>query len=385
MDKGLYLEICIICILIMVLLIHSLKRQYMMLLEDVLFKSVIWIALCLFLSDGIWALIDGVKEESAYFFNQFINIVYFILTGLIGALWLVYTDYRIYRDEGRLKKNAALYSIPFAVLTFLTLASPWTGWIFQVRPENNYLRGTVYFMQMVIVYGYLIWAVIQSLVASNKADSRYHKKEFRTLAAFTILPVIGGIAQGLVKGYPLVWAGTAISILMVFINLQNQQISKDGLTGINNRRYLNCYLDARISSRHRKKKLYFILMDIDSFKEINDTYGHIEGDAAIIRITGILKQVCSTNNDFLARYGGDEFAIVCERDDCQEIENLFREINEIMDLSNSAGGMEYSILLSIGYAELGETVLQNQDQLIALADKRLYEVKRGRKICVPIQ
>lgn len=385
MDKGLYLEICTICMLIMVLLIHSMKKQYTMLLEDALFRGVVWIALGLFVSDGIWILIDGVKGEGARTFNCVINVLYFVLTGMICALWLFYTDYRIYRDERRLKKKAVLYSIPFTVLAFLTLASLWTGWIFQIGCGNYYYRGPIHFIQMVVVYGYLIWGSILSLIASYKTDSRYEKKEFQTLAAFTVLPVMGGVVQGFVYGCPLVWAATAISILMVFINLQNQQISKDGLTGINNRRYLNRYLDARINSRYRKKKLYFILMDIDSFKEINDTYGHIEGDTALICITGILKEVCSMNNDFLARYGGDEFAIVCEREDFQEVENLFREINAIIDLFNSAGGMEYKILLSMGYAELGETVLQNQDQLIALADKHLYEVKRGRKNCVPIR
>lgn len=348
--------------------------------EDRLFLSILWTAMGLFISDGAWILMDDLNFIGARAINNCLNLTYFMLTGIIGLLWLIYSDYKINEDEDRLKRRLKWYMIPFVVLVVLIFLSPWTGWIFSLSKDNYYHGGRYHVLQMLIVYGYLLWAAVLAMIAAKRTEKRYLRSEYRTLAGFIILPVIGGIVQGIVYGFPLIWVGTAISILIVFVNTQNQQITKDGLTGINNRRYLNCYLDTRINNKRRKKKLFFILMDIDSFKEINDTYGHIEGDAAIIRIAGILKEVCCGSNDFLARYGGDEFAIVCERDDCQEVENLVQEIVSIVTFANEAGDMKYDVWLSIGYAEYGESGIVNQDQLISMADKRLYTIKNNRKM-----
>lgn len=364
----------------MVLLISNVKKKFTIMFADRLFLSILWTATGLFISDGAWILIEGLNFIGAKAIHNCLNLIYFTLTGTIGLLWLIYTDYKINQDEDRLKRRLKWYALPFGVLLVLILSSPWTGWIFSLSRDNIYHGGRCHAMQMLIAFVYLFWAAILALVAVKRTEKRYLRSEYLTLASFIILPLAGGIVQGKIHGFPLIWVGTAISILIVFVNTQNQQITKDGLTGINNRRYLNCYLDTRLNNKRRKKKLFFILMDIDSFKEINDTYGHIEGDVAIIRIAGILKEVCCGSNDFLARYGGDEFAIVCERDDCQEVENLVQEIASIVTFSNEAGDMKYDVWLSIGYAEYGEAGIVNQDQLISMADKRLYTIKNNRKM-----
>ena len=364
----------------MVLLINNVKKKFTIMFADRLFLSILWTTTGLFIADGAWILMDDLNFIGAKAINNCLNLTYFTLTGIIGLLWLMYSDYKINEDEDRLKRRLKWYAIPFVVLMVLILLSPWTGWIFSLREENFYHGGRYHVMQMIIAYGYLLWAAVLAMIAAKRTEKKYLRSEYCTLASFIILPIIGGIVQGIVYGFPLIWVGTAISILIVFVNTQNQQITKDGLTGINNRRYLNCYLDTRLNNKRRKKKLFFILMDIDSFKEINDTYGHIEGDAAIIRIAGILKEVCCGSNDFLARYGGDEFAIVCERDDCQEVENLVQEIASIVTFANEAGDMKYDVWLSIGYAEYGESGIVNQDQLISMADKRLYTIKNNRKM-----
>lgn len=379
MDKCLYVELCVIFVLVMVLIICNVKRQCAILFEDKLFLSILWTATGIFTCDGVQVLMDGLTFRGAKNMDTFLNLVFSNLTGLIGFLWLAYTDYKVNEDEEQLKRNIRWYVIPFVLFSLLTFISSWTGWIYPLSAHSIHHRGRYHVIQMIVSYGYLGWAAYEAWTACKRTEQKYLKTEYCTLAHFIVFPMIGGILQEFVSGYPLFLAGIAISILMVFIKTQNQQITRDGLTGINNRRYLNKYLDTKICNRHRKKKLFFVLMDIDSFKEINDTYGHIEGDAAIIRVAGILKEVCCGGNDFLARYGGDEFAIVCEREDCQEIENLLQKIHEIVAFVNETGDTEYEMWLSIGYAELGECGAKNQDQLIGLADQRLYEVKRERK------
>lgn len=261
----------------------------------------------------------------------------------------------------------------------------WCGTLCYQDEVSRYHREWWYVLQCMIAYGYMVIRMIRTMRVVKRNQKSYFKGEYRILAAFSFLPVISSIVQALFQGVPLLCVGTVITVLMIFINLQNQQISKDALSGVNNRRHMNRYLEVRIACRHRRRKLFFILMDIDSFKEINDTYGHIEGDNAIIHLASILEEVCCVNNDFVARYGGDESAIVCERDDCQEVERLIQDIQNILELFNKENDKKYNLHISVGYAQYGEEKMENQDQLIALADQRLYEVKRMRKSGVVIE
>ena len=86
----------------------------------------------------------------------------------------------------------------------------------------------------------------------------------------------------------------------------------DTLTGVSNRIVALRYLESELPyyRRHPNRSLHFLMMDMDHFKHINDEYGHLEGDAALVLLAGILKKVCANYNGVLARYGGDEFVLL---------------------------------------------------------------------------
>lgn len=84
-----------------------------------------------------------------------------------------------------------------------------------------------------------------------------------------MFPLIGGIVQMLLYGTDLLWPMTSVALVMVYINIQQQNVSRDGMTGLNNRRRLDQYIDV-LSKEHIKEPLCYSIMDIDYFKEIND-------------------------------------------------------------------------------------------------------------------
>ena len=92
----------------------------------------------------------------------------------------------------------------------------------------------------------------------------------------------------------------------------NLQVSVDKLTQVNNRQNLLSYLSYKINNH--EETVYLIMMDIDKFKTINDTYGHLAGDDALICVAKALKQACAQfkKRPFIARYGGDEFVVILE-------------------------------------------------------------------------
>ena len=127
--------------------------------------------------------------------------------------------------------------------------------------------------------------------------------------------------------------------------VRNRQVYMDSVTKVYNRRYY----DERL--KNLEGRFSFAMIDMDNFKHINDQYGHLEGDAALVLLAGILKKVCANYNGVLARYGGDEFCIACGCNSV-EVRTLIASIQRELDAANAASGKPYQIEISIGCARL---------------------------------
>lgn len=156
----------------------------------------------------------------------------------------------------------------------------------------------------------------------------------------------------------------------------------DGLTRLNNRRSLHDFIDREIARSHRHERpLSVALFDIDHFKRINDSYGHLAGDRVLERVAAIIGAV-SREEDMAARYGGEEFALVMpERTSDEAIAVCERVRESVAHEKVAIAGSEHSVTISAGVASLlpGE----GRDGLIGRADAQLYQAKlRGRnRVC----
>lgn len=151
----------------------------------------------------------------------------------------------------------------------------------------------------------------------------------------------------------------------------------DALTGVHNKRYLLEFLDRELSrsARHRRP-LALILFDIDNFKRINDELGHLGGDYTLRDLVA-----CVTRNmrkeDLLARYGGEEFVIVlveAPREGATEVAERVRRKVEAFPFQYD--GVSFPVTISLGVAcTMGEEPL-TPEEMIRLADEKLYQAKR---------
>ena len=118
------------------------------------------------------------------------------------------------------------------------------------------------------------------------------------------------------------------------------------------------------------------MFDLDDFKHINDTYGHLEGDKALLAASKILKNAVKDTSAFLARFGGDEFIIIAKDFTEEDINLLISKIEEDSEQLNQKN-REYNIGISCGYAFLKK----DEDFLntIERADQKLYERKKENK------
>ncbi len=163
-------------------------------------------------------------------------------------------------------------------------------------------------------------------------------------------------------------------------NRKLESIAKyDSLTGLANRSYLNEYLSQRFEAATASRTLLGVeLMDIDFFKEYNDTYGHLAGDDCIEAVAKVLKGVQS-EKVFCARYGGDEFIIVYEDMTAHEIRNVVETIqNKVRDLNlvHEGSASASNVTVSQGvFVRIPEE--QNREwDFYSMADVVLYEAKR---------
>ncbi len=152
----------------------------------------------------------------------------------------------------------------------------------------------------------------------------------------------------------------------------------DPLTDVNNRREFYRRLHEEVERSHRYDRVFSLfIMDLDNFKEINDTYGHPAGDRVLKAIAGVVKKAVRPV-DILARYGGDEFALILPETPLQKALALAERIRRAVEahMILLAAGKKVSLTLSIGAADFpkdGKTA----DKIISAADRYLYESKRS--------
>ena len=153
---------------------------------------------------------------------------------------------------------------------------------------------------------------------------------------------------------------------------------RDGLTKAFNKKYFLSRLETELAyARRHKTALSLVMMDVDHFKRVNDTYGHPAGDAVLVALAGIVLRTIRAE-DVFARYGGEEFAVICRgvsRDSACVLAERLRSICELTSFEHETKRMPVTISLGVaGFPEFGaETSLQ----LVAAADEALYKSKHA--------
>jgi diguanylate cyclase (GGDEF)-like protein len=155
---------------------------------------------------------------------------------------------------------------------------------------------------------------------------------------------------------------------------------KDKLTGAYNKRYFEAMLQKGIEvSLKAGQDLAVLMLDLDYFKKINDTYGHPFGDVVLAKVSSLIRD-CLRKDDFLVRYGGEEFAVLLFNLDnyaAITVAERIRRLIEAYEIHNEKEKIDVKITISIGIANLRHKKLSSSE-LVNNADKALYKAKETR-------
>jgi len=323
--------------------------------------------------DILWILIDGRAE---YAFLQYLtHPIYLSCFTLISTVWFVYCSKSLPFPILEKRWQHLLLCFPPAVIIALNITSPFTGLMFYLDENYHYCRGPLYYVQM-IAYVYLVIATVLTLKARKDAQLFTDRKHFSSLASFCVSPLLLGLVSTITPpgSIPTMQFSILFSLFLIFVEDQAIKITHDSLTGLYNRHSLDHSINEHINRYRKNGEPFYILMaDLDHFKSINDTYGHMEGDRMLKVVADILDCIAKDYGSRATRMGGDEFAIVVT---CRSFRAAHAIKEKIRKSLAEAGQREdRDLSVSIGIAEYRNqmTVIQ----LLDLADQNLYLEKNN--------
>jgi len=159
----------------------------------------------------------------------------------------------------------------------------------------------------------------------------------------------------------------------------------DTLTGLYNRRYFEDRLgmDAQ-KSFYGGTPLSLVMVDIDHFKKVNDTFGHTEGDQVLCKISSLLKSSIR-KKDTVARYGGEEFILILPEAGLEASFVIAERIRRLIENTLfEVGRAQINLTVSMGISNFPSHRAKSKEELIKMADQALYDAKRGgrNKVCI---
>ena len=256
----------------------------------------------------------------------------------------------------------AAYLFGFIYLTFLAISLPYE-FVFSVNSDNEYSRGPGFPVYLVTYYLSMLYLMIATL-----STAKYFQNRSRLLIyPITIFMMIGTATQVLFPHIHITCLCVTLISVMYFIYCNEMWNQLDGLTGLLNQ---NSYLN-RTAERYKSDK-GLIVFDVDNFKQVNDIYGHLNGDICLIEVADCIKKAYSRYGHCY-RIGGDEFCVLMH--DKTAITKCTDKFIKLLEKKRQQ--IEFIPAVSYGFAELSsnENILDAKER----ADKNMYIYKRERK------
>ena len=379
-----YVESSIICLIIFgIMLGHNLstvdRSEKVVKYDGALIAFMLY-----FVSDAIWAsMIAGVLPKSMATVSL-ITLINFILMAGITFMWLRYVA-AVETVPGRNTKGFIIKSfLPLGLSILIMVAILLVDPHLLITPEYTVTMFYSLF-QVAIPIFYIIVVFVLVLRRAAAEDSPEDKTIHIYVGMFPLMVVLGGMMQVLLlPETPIFCYSCAILMIIFYIQMMESRISIDPLTGLNNRGQLRKYTAQENSIFREGKRTYIMMIDVNDFKGINDTYGHAMGDKALKFISDSLKQVAGSVNApvFIARYGGDEFIFIAHSDNEEVPEKLVRNIHKKLNEVTEKAKLPFTMSVAIGYDELRR---ENDSfrECLERADQKCYinkdEMKKEKK------
>ena len=246
-------------------------------------------------------------------------------------------------------------------LLFLALSIP-AGLVFSVSADNVYSRGQYFYIYIIMYFAAIVYLSVSTFVTAREFQNRSRALIYPLM----IFLLIETIIQVTLPDLHVTWLCVTLLSVLYFIYCSEMWHQLDALTGLLNQ---NSYLNRTAEMRRRGGVL--VVFDVDDFKQINDRYGHLQGDVCLAEIGRCIKKAYA-HSGYCYRTGGDEFCVLMENADreAQCAQEFVRQLEQ------RRKAVDFLPRVSFGSAPfLGEDVLAVKNR----ADREMYRYKKARK------
>lgn len=373
-----YVQAHIACILLLSIVFYKIVRGVNKQASQIYLGNLVVTLMLYYMAEIFWALVDGSVISSSPTMLYLSNIFTYILISVAAYYWYIISE-ALQRDK--LIENTVLRRLlatPVLVSALLVVTAYRTGLVFYVDENGKLVNGSFYVILVIVPFAYLIASSVKAFSRFANRDRYVDRNIYFMIGVFPFAPIILGAMQAIYWRVPFLCYGTVAAVYYVYLTTQDNLISIDPLTQTNNRNQLYKYLVQKMRSEEQGLSLFLIMVDIDRLRDINEAYGHAEGDRALNRVATAIKDACqgSRSRMFVSRYGADEFVVVAEMAYRAEAAWLADQIKNEVKRATNVDAAPYDIHVSVGISQYDYQAPVTIQSFIARADSDLYQNKK---------
>jgi diguanylate cyclase (GGDEF)-like protein len=332
--------------------------------EDKVLLGVIILVIVACIADAITFSLDGHTGSGVRALAYISNNILFLSNMAIGPLWVMLISLHI---NGTVSKFQRIFMlIVCALITVLMAVNFFNPIIFDINERNVYTRGPLFMAKNLLEVILMADGVVIYLISRYKSGG----VKFFPVLQFVCPIFICVCLQMFYYGISTIWVGIAVGYTSLMLALQNENIFIDKLTGLYNR----YYLDKISGELKRKRKIAMMMLDMNDFKRINDTFGHAQGDDALVSLAEVLQKSVGPDGT-VVRYAGDEFVIVMDGHDEASALAYKDLIKKNLDEFNKTHNKKYKLSASIGVG-IFDLEKKSIDRILKRIDKLMYDDKK---------
>lgn len=331
-------------IMLGIIWVYARRGSHLPTLKNKIFQSCLLVTFGAVLTNLLSTAMISQYNNFPMWLTWIVTTVYFILTPLMGFTYYSYTVSVIYIDIEKARRLILAGVIPGAVYILMVLSNPYNRHIFDITESEGYMRGDWIALMYCAFYIYSLASMGVALYNRRQLDQEI----YNILIVCPLLTMLVVFVQQLLPYVMLSGSAATCALLIIYLHLQNKQISVDYLTNLPNRQELLDMIGLLLK-REPEKKFTLLIVSLRSFRQINNNCGQQKGDLFLKEVARFLSKLGPKGNVY--RFSGDEFALLFFEADADVVKDCVMTIKKRMEQPWQAD--EYRFILQRQWGSSG--------------------------------
>ena len=294
---------------------------------------------------------------------RIVNCLKIISCISMGCSWFLTIFHAVSGTSSNQKKWLTLIIIPSVLVSVYAVVET----LIHLSDGSTEIHPLVWVFLNILSILYIVASGILSTTNARRTKNRFRRHTLYVQSFAMLLPLFSLVVQAKYMEMPITSPAFVVTILFLHFQEMSQRISVDAVTGLNNTSKLSLYLERITQSQNPGKRLFFVDVEVDHFRDMVRKMGKESGLIALRKMAAFLRQQCSSRGIFLARYGKNSFAVVCECDDYSDVEAFANKLTKEGKNNSDLAQGPWPITFSIYCAEFGTLETKTIDAMLDYA------------------